>query len=822
MQTLWQDLRYGMRQLLKHPGFSLIAVLTLALGIGANTSIFSVLYAVLLKPLPYSEPERLVAVNLTTKMGQFQITAWPYPLFEAARDHSQSFAAMAAYTDRKFNLVGAQETERVQTELVSASYFSLLGINATTGRTFLPEEDRTPGTHPVAVISYGLWQRRFGGGTEVLGQTMNLDKTAFTIVGVLPNGFRGQDGNADVWVPMMMTSALLNPDMLTAADTMWHSVLARLKPGVTQAQAQAELRSLNQSLPQFAPPKDEPDHAITISTKSLKDTKVDPAISRSFQMLLAAVGFVLLIACANVANLLLARAVARRKEFAVRLALGASRRRIVQQLLIESLLLAVIGGIAGLVIASWGVDLLRTVKPLNSIAAFSEYVQAFDYFEIKLDRQVLLFNFALALLTGLLFGLFPAWQSSRADVNEALKDGTGASTQSWRKLNPRRLLVIAEIALSLVLLISAGLLLRSFAKLQAVPLGFDPQGVLTMSLGVKNPKPDFHAQLLEQVQALPGVQTASLANNPPVSGIALMSRLQIAGRENDPALKLSMVAVHLVTPEYIPTLKINTLQGRGLTAQDRQGTAPVVLISRAAAEKFWPGVNPIGQRIRAYSGGGDESKEPFSEVVGVVEDVKTGAMETPDGPAVYYSSWQVRGSRSYLLLKAAGDPTALVAAVRQVVNALDKTVAIYDVKTMPQRTDEATSRSRYAATLLALFATLALVLAAIGIYGVMAYSVSARVRELGIRLALGAQTRDVLWLILMDGVKLILPGVLLGSALAYFVTRVLNSQLYGVTATDPLTFIAVASFLSLIALVACYLPARRATKVDPMIALRDA
>ena len=488
MDKLIQDLRYGARTLLKQPGFALISVLTIALGIGANTAIFSVVNAVLLRPLPYRQPEQLVKVlQSNTNPGKFSTPSFfSYPRFQALRDHNESFSQVAAYCKRAFNLTGTQEPEHLQAEFVSADYFPMLGIEAALGRTFLPEEDRTPGANAVAVVSFGFWQRRLGGDPDAAGKTIELDKHQLTIVGVLPRGFRGQSGVADVWMPAMMTSVLLSPQLLTQPRVYWAEVLARLKPEVTKEQAQGEMNLLYEEIEKLFPGptggRPSGSGKETFALVSLKDASVDPAIRSSFLILLAAVGFVLLIACANTAGLMLARAVARRREFAVRLALGATRGRIISQLLTESVLLSMIGGGLGVLIAMWGVDILKTFKPSDTTQFWTAYARTFEFFSVGLDARVLAFNFLLALLTGLLFGLIPALQASRADVNEALKDSPsnlGAGLN--RRLNARSILIVGEIALSLVLLAGAGLMINSLVRLNAIELGFEPKDVLTMT-----------------------------------------------------------------------------------------------------------------------------------------------------------------------------------------------------------------------------------------------------------------------------------------------------------------------------------------------------
>ena len=827
METLLQDLRYGMRMLLKQPGFALISVLTIALGIGANTAIFSVVNAVLLRPLPYQEPERLVKVlQSNTSPGKSAMPSlWSYPRFEVLRDHNESFSRIAVYCKRAFNLTGTEDPEHLQTEFVSADYFPLLGIEAATGRTFLPEEDRTLAANAVAVVSFGFWQRRLGGDPDAVGKIIELDKHPLTIVGVLPRGFKGQSGVADVWMPAMMAPALLSPQVLTQPRLYWAEVIARLKPEVTKEQAQGEMNLLHEQVEKLFPgptgSRPSGSGKETFALVSLKDASVDPAIRSSFLILLAAVGFVLLIACANTAGLLLARAVARRKEFAVRLALGATRRRIISQLLTESVLLSLMGGGLGVLVAMWGVDLLKTFRPSDTAQFWTAYARTFDFFSIGVDGPVLVFNFMLAVVTGLLFGLIPALQASRADVNEALKDSPsspGAGVN--RRLNVRSLLIVGEIALSLVLLAGAGLMINSLLRLNAIELGFEPKDVLTMRVYARDAKIAFYEQLLERAARLPGVENAAVASNAPLMGSAGMSPLEIEGRPEADEKEPGFVNIESIAPGYFSTLRIGLLRGRGFTEQDRIGAKRVAIINRVAAERFFPDEDPIGKRIKIYFTPGYETSDQFIEIVGIANDVKYGRIEELPEPDLYLSYLQPVDTPSLLIVRASGDRQSLVSALRREVAALDRNMPVYDVKTMAERASEVTSRTRFSAVLLGLFAGLALILSAIGIYGVMAYTVAQRTREIGIRMALGAQAEDVVRLVVGDAIVLTFAGLTLGLAAAYAATRLLVNQLYGVSTSDPITFAAISVLVVGMALAACFIPARRATKVDPMVALR--
>jgi putative ABC transport system permease protein len=821
----WQDLRYGTRMLMKKPGFTLIAIVTVALGIGANTAIFSVINSLMLRPLPYREPDRLVKVyqaEPSPDKGMLP-SIWAYPRFEILRDHSRSFAAVSAVAQNFYNLTGANEPELIQVELVSASYFPMLGVGAVVGRAFTAEEDRTPGANLAAMLSYGLWRRRFGGDVQAIGKTIELDKHSFTIVGVAPPGFRGQDGRADAWTTMMSAPLLQFNSTLVTPNNYWFQVIARLKDGVSLAQAQSEMRVITEQIEQTypAPSQTLAGSAKVITIAPLQAAKLDPAIKKSFLILLGAVALVLLITCANIANLLLARAVARRKEFALRAALGASMWRLVRQSLTESVALAMIGGAIGAVLAPWALVLLKNLRPSDDAQFWSSYTRTFDFFTIEMDWRALAFNFALALLTGVLFGLIPAIQSSFVNVNESLKEGAGGSATGFRSLRragARSLLVIGEIALSLTLLIGAGLMIRSLLRLQHVNLGFSPENVITMDAPSRDAKPELYDQLLSRVRSLPGVEGAAIGTTAPLLGDPTMTVMGIAGRAEN---ALVGIGIRSVSPEFFKTLRINLLKGRVFTEQDRIGALRVAIINRTAAERLFSGDEPLGKRIRPFAEPVYATEQSFVEIVGVVEDAKYGRLEEAVEPDVYLCSLQPTVAAQTLIVRSSVDPAAIVAATRRELLALDKNVPLARIKTMSDRVAEVTSRTRFIALLLGLFASLALLLAAIGVYGVMAYSVSAREREMGVRISLGAQPGAVLRLILRDGLALTGVGLALGMLASWAALRVLKSQLYEVSATDPLTFIGISLLLIAVALVACWIPARRATKVDPMVALRS-
>ncbi|HEV2666958.1 MAG TPA: ABC transporter permease, partial [Blastocatellia bacterium] len=668
---MFQDLQFGLRMMLKSKTLTLVAVLSLALGIGANTAIFSVVNAVMLRPLSYRRPERLVSVyQAQPELSNGSLPAsWAYPRFEVLRDHSQSFAAVAGYTQSPYNLTGTDEAERLQVELVSASYFPLLGIEPIAGRIFTAEEDKTLGANLVVLLGHSIWRRRFGADAQVIGKTIELDNQSFTIVGVLPPGFRGQEGTAEVWAPMMAADVLGSKGDLANPHRYWLQVIARLKDGLTLAQAQAEMELVGERIEQTFPDQRQmnpPSATKEVPTLApLQGSKVDPAIKRSFLILLAAVGLVLLIACANTANLLLARGVGRQKEFAVRLALGAGRLRLMRQLLTESALLALIGGALGALVALWGIELLLNFRPSDNTQFWTSYTRTFDFFTIKLDWRALTFNFLLALATGVLFGLLPAIQASRANVNEALKEGAGGSFAGFRPLRrsrsmpARSLLVISEIALSLVLLIGAGLMIKSLARLRAVDLGFAPENVITMVATMRKPKLEFYEQLLARVQALPGVEAASIGSSAPLLGHSSNTLMEIEGRT---ANKLAGIGFNSVSPDYFKTLGIRLIKGRVFTAQDRIGAPRVAVINQAAAESVFRGEEPLGKRIKPFVDPNYESGEKFVEIVGVVGNAKFGRIEEEVGPDVYLSTLQPTDRPQRLIVRSSIDPAAIAAA----------------------------------------------------------------------------------------------------------------------------------------------------------------
>jgi predicted permease len=812
VEELWQDLRYGARMLRKKPGFTLIAIVTLALGIGANTTIFSVVNAVWLRSLPYPEADQLALVwhrNLKQLAGVDNADLTPGNYLDLLRQN-QSFEQMAAFNDHDFNLTGRGEPERLQGQLVSAALFPLLKVAPAAGRVFTEADDRE-GAARVVILSYGLWQRRFGGQTDVIGQTLTLNELPYTVVGVMPQGFVVPEGNAELWAPIAFGAAAAND-----RGSFYLYAIARLKPGVTLTAVQTEADVIADNLTQ-AYPKSNTD--LGFSVVSLHEHKVS-AFKQSLLVLVGAVAFVLLIACVNVANLLLARAAVREKELAVRAALGAGRQRLIRQLLTESTLLALCGGGVGLLLAVWGINALKLISPAGpgTIARLDE---------VNLDWRVLGFTLGVACLTGIIFGLAPALQISKPDLQYALKEGgRGSSSAAGQRL--RGLLIVAEVALSLVLLVGAGLLMRSFIRLQNVDPGFDTERLLTLGVVMSQDKArdlsgisNFYQQVIERVQALPGVEAASVATVAPIVTAGRRSAIVLEDKPDPPPGIPQLANNRVVSPDYFRTLGVPLRTGRLLSAQDNLQAPAVTVINEAMARRYWGDEDPVGKRFKF---GSREAKTPWLTVVGVVGDVRQAGLNSDSLPELYtpFTQEHQRFVRPRVLfIRTTGDdPLNLVAAVKSQIWAVDKDQPINDVRTMEEIVARSLAPRRFNLLLLGAFAVLALTLASLGIYGVISYAVSQRTREIGVRLALGAQPRDVLTLVLSRGMRPALIGVAIGLMGALALTRVMESLLFGVSATDPLTFALIALLLTLVALLACYLPARRATKVDPMIALR--
>lgn len=817
METLWQDLRYGMRALVKNPGFTAVALITLALGIGVNTAIFSVVNAILLRPLPYKAPDRLVMIEGNfLRLDMENLGASP-PEFNDYREQTHSFELMAAFNNVNFNLTGGDQPEQIVGARVSAQLFPLLGSKPMPGRSFVSEEER-PGRDNVVILSHGLWKRRFNADPNIIGKTLTLDSTSYTVVGIMPPDFQFPHSSfpfavrADLWIPLAFTD-----EQLQHRSSYSLRVMARLKSGVTLDQAQAEMAALARRLEEQHPrsyrgPRGEVGgwRVTVVPVREQVVGNIRPALL----VLLGAVGFVLLIACANVANLLLARAVGRRREMAIRMAVGASHRQLIQQQLIESLLLAVLGGALGVLCALWGDDLLVRLNPVDI-----PRVQ-----EVSVDARVVVFTFAMSLLTGLIFGVVPAMSIAQPHLSESLKEGGQKLAGGFGHNRVRHLLVVAQLALSLVMLIAAGLLIKSFVRLQQVNPGFRAENLLTMEIALPPSKyvephqqASFFQQLLQRVATLPGTRSAGLITILPMSGARFDGPVSVEGRPLDFTRGPEVANYRIISSGYFQAMGIPHLQGRQPTEQDAAGKTPVVVVNQTLARHFFPNENPIGRRLKL---GAPQNPRPWLTIVGVVGDVKHSGLGAATRPEMYVPYLQEPAGAMTLVMRADSNPMSLAAAVRREVMSVDLDQPVYNIRTMEQVLSDSVSQRRFSMLLLGLFSVVALVLAAVGLYAVISYSVNQRTHEIGICMALGAKARDVLKLVVRQGMVLAFVGVVIGLGAALGLSRFISSLLFGVSATDPLTFVVISLLLTVVALLACYLPARRATKVDPMVALR--
>ena len=798
------DIRYAFRNLLRRPAFTIIAVVTLALGIGANTAIFSAIYALLLKPLPWPELDRVVAIwDKSPSRGyeHNEVTMANYLDWQA---QNQSFEQLALYNWWNVNLSGGDIPERVQGFTVTANYLDTLGVKPIMGRNFSPEENQ-PGKNKVAIISYNLWQRHFGGDPNILNKTITTNGLAITIVGVLPEHFNYPKGG-EIYAPLELTQRVVQNRRLHT-----YYVVGRLKPGVSIKSAQSDVDNITARLEQQYPDNNKGWGASVIPI--VADTV--RAYDTVLWVVMAAVAFVLLIACANVANLMLARASGRQREIALRTALGASRWRIIRQLLTESVIVALIGGVVGVLVALWGLDALRAANP-GDAAKFAP-----GWYQLGLNFTVLAFTVGLSLLCGIVFGLAPALQVSKPNLNDSLKEGSRQT--SGRGHGLRSSLVVFEIAVSLVLLVGAGLAARTFLALLKTDPGFNPENLLTMNLVLPSakytdePKREaFYTELIQRVKSTPGVESAAAVNFLPLGGSNASDAYLVEGVPEPPPDQENLARYRVCTPDYFQTMGIRVVQGRNFTEYDKAKAPLVVIVNEALARKHWPDGDAVGKRIKSY---GPPDKAPWYEIVGVVQDVKH-ELNIPVTPEFYFPYAQDVWSSMVVVARTKVDPASLAGALRQQVWAIDKDQAVFDVHTMQEVRAISVGMYSSGSIMLGIFAGVALLLASIGIYGVMAFAVTQRTQEIGIRMALGAGRRDVLKLIFKHGMKLALFGIAIGLLGSWGLTRFMKGLLFGVAPTDVLTFSLVSLSLLITAFLACYLPARRATKVDPLVALR--
>jgi putative ABC transport system permease protein len=818
MRTIWQDLQYGWRMLRRSPGFSLVAILTLAIGIGANAAMFSVINTVLLRPLPFPDAQRIVFIWDTDPNRNIPRGVASPAEFLDWRDQAHSFEELSAWRTWFYNLTGANEPEQVFGVHASANFLRLLGVKPILGRDFIPEEDQL-GHDQVAIITYGLWQRRFGGDPTIVGRNILLDEKPFTVVGVLPRGFSvfGTSRQFDVWMPMALDRAQLHRED--------HSVIVfgRLRKGVTLAQAQAEMETIIARLKQQYPGVNQQDGVHVVAFREDLARNIKPGLL----LLFGAVVLVLLIACVNVANLVLARAATREREITLRATLGAGRWRIIRQLLTESALLALIGGAFGILLAYGGLHLLRLALPSEGGYGEIPHVEW-----LGIDGMVLAFTLVVSVLTGILFGLAPAIQISRAELYESLKEGSQGSIGGRRTQFTRSALVVAEVAFSLLLLVCSGLLIRSFYLLMSEDLGIDPDNVLTAQIWLPEshyaagaPVMNFYQQTIDRIGALPGVKSASAVNFLPLSGWGDYCNFDIGGRPIAPPDEPNTSRYSVADWRYLRTMGISVKSGRDFAASDGPNSEGVVILNEALAHRYWPDENPIGKQIHlkfppTKSPWQPVARDSMLTVVGVVADVREWEMGVEKVGQLYLPYAQNPSRIMRLVVRTTGDPAGIAPAVRHAVESVDPSQPITEVRTMDQFLSQAVSQRRLNMLLLAVFAAIATILAAIGIYGVMAYGVTQRFHEIGVRMALGAEPSDVLKMVVTDGMKLAVIGLLIGIVGAALLSRYLESQLYGIKTTDPFTYAGVALGLAAVAAAASYFPARRATKVDPISALR--
>ncbi len=811
LETLLQDLRFGLRMLRKNPGFSLIAILTLGLGIGANTAIFSLVNTVLLRPLPIAQPEQVVTLNFGVPgRGVFPLIG--YPEYTDYRDRNQVLAGLAAMGMAQVGLSNNGTNERILGLHVTGNYFSLLGVGAALGRVITPEDDRTPGGHPVVMLSYQCWQQRFGADPQIIGRDLLISGRKYTVIGVAPKGFSGTElaSTPELWFPIMMKPGLELGRGPLKGRTAPVGTIGRLKEGVSWAQAESDLNLIAAQIGREYPQSDK-GQIVVLSQPGLFGAAMRPMVLRFTAVAMGIVALVLLLACTNLVNMLLARASERHREIAIRLAIGAGRARVLRQLLTESVLLALLGSALGVALAYGAVEIVKFKLPV---------IFGFTQIELQMDWRVLVFTLALSLLTGVLLGLLPALQATRPDLIPALKNES--TLGGYRRSRLRNVLVVAQMSLSLVLLLCAGLVLRGLQRAQQIDPGFNPDQTVEVSFDLdvqqynRERGSEFHRQALERVRSLPGLQAAALTTHAPLtSGEGGGKGVFIQGDAPKTATQAPIVLTTAISLDYFRAMETRLLQGRDFTAQDVAQSPPVAIVNEAFARRFFPGENPIGKRFNFTTGN-------WIEIVGVAQNGKYGSLAEQPQPFVYLPLAQNYESKVTLIARSAGDPHMLLATIRKEIHGLDENLTPYDARTMLEHLALPLAPARAAATALGGFGALALLLAAIGIFGVMSYAVKQRTREIGIRIALGADSREIIKLIIGQGARLVGIGVGIGLLMAGLGTRLLASLLFGVSSLDPLTFVGVSALLAATAFLACYLPARRATKVDPMIALRDA
>ena len=812
METMIQDIKFGLRMLVKSPSLSIVATIALALGIGANTAIFSVVNAVLLRPLPFPDSSKLVALFETLPEKGRMSGSHSYPNFFDLRAQATTFDKLACYHDADFIMTGRGEPARLPAAVVAADLFPLLGVKPIYGRTFVPDDDKPTETGRVVILSEQLFHQRFNSDPSIVGQSITLAGVNFTVVGVMPASFEFpiQNDPVQLWTTIAGDASGEEP-ITSQRGAHFLRVIGRLKPNVTPEQAQSELTAIAARLEKQYP-----------DTNTHKSLRLESALSAlvgdvrpMLLILLGAVACVLLIACANVANLLLARATSRHKEMAIRAALGASRVRVIRQLLTESILLSLVGGAVGLLLAVWWSDLLVALGKEDIPRAV----------HVGIDYRVLGFTFGVSVLTGLIFGLFPAFHSSKTELVESLKEGGRGTSDAGRRNRMRSILAAGELAIAVVLLVGAGLLIQSLWRLQNVNTGLQPDNVMTFNIELPESKYNtdkqsrFYEDLKTRLESSPGVQSASSIAPLPLNGDRFVISFQIKGREvspkDEPAADIFIAGV-----DYFRTMGIPIVRGRDFSNHDQHGAPGIVIVNEEFARQYFPGEDPLGKSIKPGISTIEGEKTTYKEIVGVVGNIRNQTLNTPPQPAYYLPQTQVPFSGMTVVLKTTNDPHSVMPAATKEVAAMDPDIPLFGVKTMREYMAASVATPRFSTTLLSIFAAVALVLTLVGLYGVMSYSVAQRTNEIGIRLALGAQPRDVLLMIVKQGSRLIVVGLAIGLLGAYALTRWISSLLFGVTAKDPLTFAAAAVVLALVALLACYVPAWRATKVDPLEALR--